>query len=506
MSPPSSTTHLRHQQSLSHDLTDSNVLIVDWNGADDLENPKNWSSGLKWRTTVIVSLFTFLSPVSSSMIAPASLQLAEEFGIKDKVLIAMSTSIFVLRGPMSEIYGRMRVFQLSNIFYLIWNFACGWARNTPQILHRLLLAGGILSDMFSAEERGKAIALFSLAPLLGPVIGPIAGGWIAEKTTWRWVFHSTSALTVLIQLAGLIWLRETYAPYLLSRKASAMLQEQKRSMNAGTVEKGVHVYTSIRSVYEKNEVKTVRGVLKTGLSRPFRFMASESIIQVLGIYMAFVYGLLYIFLTTIPTIFSTVYNQRVGIASLHYLALGVGVSGASQGRTCIFFPLLLFISFYQINARYMDRIYIFLKAKKGNGKGQPEFRLPSMLPGVLMTPIGLFITGWTARADVHWIGVDIGVALVGAGTILNFQSIQVYLVDCYTIYAASALAAASFLRSLCGFGFPLFAPYMYDAVGYGWGCTILALFSIVIGVPAPFVFWKYGKMIRGKSRWMVQDS
>ena len=107
-----------------------------------------------------------------------------------------------------------------------------------------------------------------------------------------------------------------------------------------------------------------------------------------------------------------------------------------------------------------------------------------MVPGSIFLPIGLLITGWTARADVHWIAPDIGMALIGAGMILNFQSIQVYVIDAFTLHAASALAAVSTLRSLAGFGFPLFAPAMYDSLGYGKGNTVLAAFAIAIGCPA----------------------
>lgn len=149
------------------------------------------------------------------------------------------------------------------------------------------------------------------------------------------------------------------------------------------------------------------------------------------------------FLTTIPSIFEGVYHQRVGIAGLHYIALGVGLTGASQ-----------------INARYMDVIYRHFTEKNG-GKGRPEYRLrestscsyrslhsniltveliltaASMIPGTICLPIGLFLTGWTARADIHWIVPDIGIAFVGAGTILNFQSIQTYVIDTFTLHAAS---------------------------------------------------------------------
>ena len=94
--------------------------------------------------------------------------------------------------------------------------------------------------------------------------------------------------------------------------------------------------------------------------------------------------------------------------------------------------------------------------------------------------------------------------MVGAGTIVTFYGIQAYLIDAFTLHAASgviyvslighcilthfmiatALAAASFMRSLAGFGFPLFAPTMYNALGYGKGNTILAAAAIALGCPA----------------------
>lgn len=104
----------------------------------------------------------------------------------------------------------------------------------------------------------------------------------------------------------------------------------------------------------------------------------------------------------------------------------------------------------------LDKIYLYFTNKNG-GKGRPEYRLrefcefllrlidvkltrlcsASMVPGTIFLPIGLFLTGWTARADIHWIVPDIGIAFVGAGTILNFQSIQTYVIDTFTLHAAS---------------------------------------------------------------------
>ena len=85
------------------------------------------------------------------------------------------------------------------------------------------------------------------------------------------------------------------------------------------------------------------------------------------------------------------------------------------------------------------------------------------------------------------------------GIIVAYQCIQTYLVDSYTRFAASALAAAAFMRSLAGFGFPLFAPYMYSALDYGWGNSVLAFISIGFGIPAPIFLWKFGENLRNLS-------
>ncbi|CBX94957.1 hypothetical protein LEMA_P113720.1 [Plenodomus lingam JN3] len=117
-----------------------------------------------------------------------------EFNITNEVQAQLTLSIFVLAyaigplflGPLSEIYGRVIVLQISNWFFLIWNLGCSFAQTSGRLmLFSSLVAWGLLSDCFHTEQRGLAISIYSLAPLLRPAIGPIAGGFIAQNTTWR---------------------------------------------------------------------------------------------------------------------------------------------------------------------------------------------------------------------------------------------------------------------------------------------------------------------------------
>ncbi|GES63082.1 MFS general substrate transporter [Aspergillus terreus] len=481
------TSELEKSKTGRSDRSRQDHTLVTWNGPDDPENPKNWSTKKKWAAVLTISSFTFISPVTSSMVAPALQAIREDFHITDEVVSQLTLSIFVLAyavgplflGPLSEIYGRVIVLQLANLFYLVFNIACGVAQTKVQMIVFRFLAGlggsaplavggGVLSDCFRAEERGKSIAIYSLAPLLGPAVGPICGGFIAEYTTWRWVFYSTSIVDGAIQIAGLFFLRETYGPRILRARAKKMRKETGD--------------TSFQTEAERQN-KTLAQVLRTALIRPFRLLTTQPIVQALALYMAYIYGTMYLVLSTFPTLWTSpqYYNESTGIGGLNYISLGLGFWLGSQ-----------------ICAPLNDRIYRRLKARN-NGTGRPEFRVPLLYVAAFITPAGLFIYGWTAQKHCHWIAPNIGALLFGMGNIVTYQCIQTYMVDAYTRFAASALAAAAFLRSLAGFGFPLFAPYMYAALDYGWGNSLLAFISIALGVPAPVFLWKFGEKLRKMS-------
>ncbi|KAH8658484.1 MFS multidrug transporter-like protein [Xylariales sp. PMI_506] len=465
------------------DVTDPN--LVGWEEPDDPENPKNWPSRKRWAATLVMSLFTFITPVASSIVAPAFTAIGTEFHITSEIELSLMLSIFILAyavgplflGPLSEIYGRVIVLQLSNLVFLIFNLACGLATSKTQMLAfrffsglggsaPLAIGGGVLSDLFSSHERGKAVSIYSLAPLIGPALGPIAGGVMVEKTSWRWVFHVTTIADAIIQAAGLFLLQETYPPVLLDRKKRFLIKE-----------------TGNLDLYTEHDYpdRTIWKTLEVSITRPFILLGTQPIMQVLAVYAAYLFGLMYLLLSTFPKLWETRYGESVGVAGLNYISLGLG-----------------FFLGTQICAPLQDRIFLALKARN-NGIGKPEFRVPLMVPAAVMVPIGLFWYGWAAQAHAHWIVPNLGTLLAGAGIYLGFLCIQTYIVDSYTRYAASAIGAATVLRSLAGFGLPLFGPYMYGALNYGWGNSVLGFAAIIFGWPAPILLWTYGESLRARS-------
>lgn len=149
---------------------------------------------------------------------------------------------------------------------------------------------------------------------------------------------------------------------------------------------------------------------------------------------------------------------------------------------------------------YSDR---HIKKKAAQGLSKPEFRLPPLVLGGFLIPIGLFWYGWAAQEKAPWIVPILGTGLIGIGLMTVFIPTQTYFVDAFTTYAASAMAANTVLRSLFGAVLPLAGQKMYKVLGLGWGNSLLGFIALAM-VPVPFLFLKYGERIRTAPRFQLK--
>ena len=172
----------------------------------------------------------------------------------------------------------------------------------------------------------------------------------------------------MVQIFGLPFFRETYAPVLLQRKC-------KRSRNR----------TGNPNLYTQHDNVSLSQLLRTSFIRPFKLLGTQPIVQVWSLYFAYLYGILFLLIATFPTVWTDYYRESVSIGSLNYISLFVGMGIASQ-----------------IGTRLADRYYKKLCERNG-GQGRPEFRLPVLILGALMVPVGLLWYGWSARPSIHWI-------------------------------------------------------------------------------------------------------
>lgn len=309
----------------------------------------------------------------------------------------------------------------------------------------------------------------NFAPMLGPALGPIVGGLITQHTTWRWVFWGAAIIDGILQIFTAFFFRESYGPVILSRKARLL---RKATGNY-----------QLRTPYE-SEDRRISNVIILSLKRPLVILTSHPVIQVAAFYGAVQFGSLYIMISSFSSLWTTRYQQSTSSSGFHYLALVIGFTIGLQAV-----------------AVAMD--YIWHLASR-DGTAVPEHRLILLVPAVVLMTTGLLMYGWSAQALLHWAVIDMGAMIFCLGGEISVCCFSAYIVDIYGPYSASALAANFSVRSLFAFSFPLFAPYLYQTLDYGWGNTLLACLCGGFGVTAPALLWQFGERLRrGKELKMV---
>ncbi|KAK9586820.1 hypothetical protein V6Z96_000842 [Aspergillus fumigatus] len=445
--------------------TEEDPYLVTWI-LNDPRNPLEFSATKKWTYTMVMAWATLAVSLVSSAYTGGMQQIMEQFEVGTEVA-TLGVSTFVLGfaigpllfAPMSELWGRQYLFLVSYCGLTIFNAASAGSPNIQAlIVFRFLAgafgsspltnAGGVIADLFSANQRGLAMSLFASAPFLGPVLGPIIGGFLGMTEGWKWVMGFLAIFSgALWIIAGLI-VPETYAPVLLRRRA------MKLSELTGKVYKS--------RIEAEQGKKTLGHSLKISLSRPWILLFREPIVLLLSVYMAIVYGTLFMMFGAFPIVFAGQRGWNQGVSGLAFLGIMIGMMCAVA------------FSIYD-NKRY-------IRAQEAHkGFAPPEARLPPCLVASVAIPIGLFWFAWTNYPSIHYLAsISAGVPF-GFGMVLAFLSLMNYLIDAYTIYAASVLAASAVLRSIFGAAFPLFVKYMYSSLGRSFFFLVLLFRRKLIG-------------------------
>lgn len=464
--------------------------LQSWNGPNDPSNPRNWSKGRKWTNVLIISAHATISPIASTFLAVTDLSVAEDFHITNLYLPSLPVAVYVLGlglgplflAPCSELYGRRIVFLTAFFIFTILNAGCAVAPNMAALaLLRFLtgmagsagpgLGAGIVSDMFEPKERGKAQAVYGLGPQGGPVLGGVIGAFLLELTgSWRWLLWLMTMWSIPMNALSFCLLRETYEPVLLEWKAKKLRKK-----------------TGDSSYRVKNEIRPTELFLHA-MTRPFRMLFTVPICTVLSLYTSLIVGIFFIQLTTLPLLYGPIpefglfsYKWEHGLDGLAYLGGGLGLVWATL------------IGIFGLN-----RSREWMASRFGNGEGRPEFRLPYLFLGMLLTPIGLLLFGWSAQTRTKWVLPLFGAAIFSCGMQIAYVSILVYTVDTFRTYAASALAANAVTRGVVGCVLTILGFKVFESLDYGWGSSMLA-FVALAALPVPVILYIYGPKLRKRT-------
>ncbi|KAF9015497.1 major facilitator superfamily domain-containing protein [Cyathus striatus] len=453
---------------------------------DNPTNPQNWSRRKRWYLTLASGFLVLNATFASSSPSGIFAQLVKEFGMSEKLGV-LTLSLFIcgycigpiLWGPLSEQYGRRPIFIYPFFLYACFQVGVALSKNTASILIFRFLggvfaaapltnSGALIADIWDAETRGKALAVFTVAPFAGPALGPTVAGFIGDNTSWRWTFW------VLAMFAGVCWLMiiftisETYVPVLLIEEAKRKRQETGDSK----------YYAPL----EREDVSVVKRIEHV-VARPFAILFQEPMLISLTLYMSFVYGCLYLLFEAYPIVFTQAHGFNAGISGLMFLPIPIG------GTLAVVLYVLVYNPQYEQEAKRCAPHPV-----------PPEFRLHMCLLAGPLFAISFFWFAWTSFPQISFWAPLMSGLLMGFSIQLIFLSLFNYIVDAYISVAASALASSTVIRSLFGAAFPLFASNMYNALNPRWASSVLGFLAIVM-IPIPLFLMRYGPALRRKSKY-----
>lgn len=433
--------------------------------------------------------------MNGSILAVAHEAISDEFRISDgsfphsywvTTSWGVGAALFpLLLFPAMEDWGVRPVVLCTYFCFVCLLIPIGFARNFATLVAVRFFSGGcvplmsdvvasIASNVFHGDKaRSVPIALYVLVYLGATSLGPVFGAAILQRfNSWRWIGHIELIVTGALFPLFYVGLPETRGAAILRTKAKKMRSEGKEKACTA----------------EEADPTPVRQLLVRSLTRPLYMFFTEGVVFVAAAWAAFSLGSIYLFTHSVNQVYGELYRWTPAQAGYVQSAIVVGeVLGTALSLSTN--------HWYAASAARNIEV---------PGTPIPEARLyAAVIGGSFGVTGGMLVYAWAAYATVHWLVISLGLTLVGLGTTAVVISIANYLVDAYSKYAASALAAVGLAENLSIAFLPLASSALYTGLGFQWASTLLGLVSLVL-VATPFVVIRWGREIRARSPFMKE--
>lgn len=440
----------------------------------------NWPLKRKIWHTMGFGITTLTAQMGASILSASSEQICREFHVGTEVAV-LAFSIYVLGNmvgpvffaPMSELFGRkLGVFIPCFIGGVLMCIAANVNSIAALVVFRFLAgvfcaapivsSGGAMADLWAANQRAAALVLYAINIIMGATSAPVFGALLSTTGSygWRWSQWLSGLLCMTIATINMATMSETFFPV----AEQAIVRQQKLDTGCW----GLH------TEHDQWQL-TMREFVNIHLLRPLLMLATP-IIFLFVLYASFIYGLVFLLITSVSLEFEQVHHftHVTGYIPLFAIFVGFLIGGG-------------------LNV-LQSRRFAKLQDKLGR-KPDPEERLYCMMFFGWFIPCGMFLYGWTMKSWIHWFVPCVGLGFVGGGIAIVFQGCLIYMVDVYTKYSASAIAANTMMRSIFGGVFPLFAIQMFKGLGVHWASSLLAFVGLAL-CPVPWLFRLFGARIR----------
>ncbi|KAN0064196.1 hypothetical protein ACQY0O_003363 [Thecaphora frezii] len=448
------------------------VIVVRFDD-NDPEDPMNWSKKQKWVITILLDAMTLCIGLSTSAYSSGIGRMSAELGVST---VAGQVGMFMFNAGRRYIY--VSAFGLFTIFTLMLVFGDNLA---TQLLGRLfqgatgsigtILVGGTFADMFSPQDRSVPMSLFTFIAIFSTIAAPLYCGYVDEKLGWRWIQRIHIIFSGVIFFGEVLFLKESRGSAILTRRAKKLRKEtgDQRFRSEGELERN-----SLAQMFRESSVRAIY------------LLIHEPVVFFFGFWIAFAWGIVFLFLSAIPITFQDNHGWSEGKAGLPYIGLIIGC-------------LLGFATGFWQDSMYDKAV------RKNHGVQVPEARLyGAMIFGPLF-PIGIMIYAWTSFGYIHWIAPIIALAVIILGIYHVFLAVYSYTSDAYGDYSSSAIAGQGFMRNMFAASFPLFSTQMFRGMGTQWAGLMLSFIGFAI-TPLPFILFTKGETIRAKSKYAAAST
>lgn len=208
----------------------------------------------------------------------------------------------LLIAPLSEMYGRYPVINAANALFVAATVLGAVSDSTALFISARALTGlavasnvlnpAIVGDIFPPEQRGKAISLIMVAPLLGGAVGPAIAGAVAQTLGWRYIVWASAVLAGACEILFLFCFRETYKVPILRRRA-AKLRKETGNM-------------SLKTPFDVDEKGSNK--LWGAVTRPAVVLLGSGVLAAISLCGSVVYTYFYIMSVTLPDILEEIYG------------------------------------------------------------------------------------------------------------------------------------------------------------------------------------------------------
>ncbi|KAJ9351777.1 hypothetical protein DTO027B9_6153 [Paecilomyces variotii] len=444
----------------------------------EVENPKTYPRRTKWFITFIVAVAAAAAPMGSSIFFPSLSQVAKDLNSTPTVtnlsiaLYMLSMSIFPLWwSSFSEALGRRTIYLVSFVLFAVFNILSAVSTSIAMLIVFRMLSGGAsasvqavgagtIADLWEPRERGRAMGIFYLGPLCGPLFAPIIGGALAQHWGWR----STQWFSVIYGGVALLFIFVALPETLVSRKTPIVEVEptvpMERPLSRVSSRQVLHSTTRL--------LKALKIVILDPLKIILYLRFPPVLLTVY--YASITFGSLYVLNVSIEDSFGKPpYNFSTIIVGLLYIPNSLGYVTASL------FGGKWMDSIMQREARKANRY-----DEKGKLVYRPEDRMrENALLGAIIYPGALIWYGWTVERGVFWLVPMIANFFFGIGSMLIFSMATTMLTEFMPKKSSSGVALNNFMRNIFSCVGSIVAAPIISAIGNGWLFTILGLVAII---------------------------